>query len=404
MPHQSLGYRYSGPYSLFWLILLLATAVRLPAGAQANPFQLAQQQFMGRDSSLNYVAPLQALLGSKHLYDAQSVGDGAYAQALATYYSFVGKTQKRPASTMPQLAQPYRLVPIEPLLIARAQATSIVLLNEAHDQPAHRVYCRQLLAQLAPLGYRYFAVEALSPADSSINERGFPVASSGFYTCEPSMGNLLRAATQAGFQIVGHEMKESQEKEIADWRQRSNYRDSLQAVNILAVLRVHPQAKIFAYVGYDHVREKADDGVKRLATYLHELGHINPLTIDQTLLYPSATGAGPLALTSASGTPAVVGLYSGSVDLQVVHPPVAWVNNRPNWLATTAPVVADIPPPYAGKPALAQLYDQAEYARYGARAVPLDQYITTKDQRKVYLFPYQESRKTLINYKPAELL
>ncbi|RZK51236.1 MAG: hypothetical protein EOO59_15325 [Hymenobacter sp.] len=198
-------------------------------------------------------------------------------------------------------------------------------------------------------------------------------------------------------------MKESQEKEIADWRQRSNYRDSLQAVNILAVLRAHPQAKIFAYVGYDHVREKADDGVKRLATYLHELGHINPLTIDQTLLYPSATGAGPLALTSASGTPAVVGLYSGSVDLQVVHPPVAWVNNRPNWLATTAPVVADIPPPYAGKPALAQLYDQAEYARYGAQAVPLDQYITTKDQRKVYLFPYQESRKTLINYKPAEL-
>jgi hypothetical protein len=346
---------------------------------------------------------LQVLLANKHLYKAESIEDGAYAQALATYYSFVGKAQKPAASTLPQASQPYQLVPIERLLVARAQATSVVLLNEAHDQPAHRVYCRQLLAQLAPLGYHYFAVEALTPEATGLNERKFPLSSSGFYTCEPSMGNLLRAATEAGFYVVGHEIKESQEKEIADWRQRSNYRDSMQAVNILAVLRAHPQAKVFAYVGYDHVREKTNEGIKRLATYLRELGNINPLTIDQTLVYPSAKKAGPLVLTSASGTPAIIGLYQGYVDLQVVHPPVVWVNNRPDWLATTTPIVADIPAPYAGKPALAQLYDQAEYARYGERAVPLDQCLTTKTQEKVYLFPYQKARKTLIKYKVAEL-
>jgi hypothetical protein len=400
---RSLVYLRSRLSSFVWLVSMLAPGALQPANAQSNPFQLAQQQLIGRDSSLNYVAPLQALLANKHLFDAASIEDGPYAQALATYYSFVGKAEKPAASTLAPAMQPYKLVPVEPLLVARARATSVVLLNEGHDQPAHRVYCRQVLAQLAPLGYHYFAVEALTPEATGLNERGFPLSSSGFYTCEPSMGNLLRAATEAGFYVFGHELKESQEKEFADWRQRSNYRDSMQAVNILAVLRAHPQAKVFAYVGYGHVREKADEGLKCLATYLRELGNINPLTIDQTVVYPSAKKAGLLALTSASGTPATIGIYQGAVDLQVVHPPVTWVNNRPDWLATTAPIVATIPPPYAGKPALAQLYDQAEYTRYGERAVPLDQYLTTKTQEKVYLFPYQKARKTLIKYKVAEL-
>lgn len=399
----SLVYLRSHLSSFGWLISLLVLKTLQPVQAQPSPFQLAQQQFIGRDSSLNYVAPLQALLASKHLFAAASIEGGAYGQALATYYSFVGKAEKPSASALPPAMQPYTLVPVEPLLVARARATSVVLLNEAHDQPAHRVYCRQVLAQLVPLGYRYFAVEALTPEATGLNERGFPLSSSGFYTCEPSMGNLLRAATETGYQVFGHEIKESQEKEFADWRRRSNYRDSMQAVNILAVLRAHPQAKVFAYVGYDHVREKEDMGIKRLATYLRELGSINPLTIDQTVVYPSAKKAGPLALTSASGTPAIIGEYQGCVDLQVVHPPVTRVNDRPDWLATTAPIVATIPPPYAGKPALAQLYDQTEYARYGERAVPLDQYLTTKTQAKVYLFPYQKTRKTVIKYKAAEL-
>lgn len=402
MPRQRLVYSRISLRSCCWLLLLGLLGAGQPARAQPNPFQLAQQQFMGRDSSLNYVAPLQALLASKYLYDAASVEGGAYAQALATYYSFVGKV---PKPTVPSRASAaYRLVPAEPLLVARARATSVVLLNEAHDQPAHRAYGRQLLALLAPLGYRYFAVEALNPQATGLNERKFPLSSSGFYTCEPSMGNLLRAAAEAGFRVVGHEIRESQEKEITDWRRRSNYRDSMQAVNILAVLRAHPQAKVFAYVGYDHVREQADEaGIKRLGTYLRELGNINPLTIDQTLDYPSAAGAGPRALVSAGGSPAIVGLYRGSVDLQVIHPPVRWVNDRPDWLAITAPIVATIPPPYAGQPALAQLYDQAEYARYGTRAVPLDQYLTTKAQRQVYLFPYRKDRKTIVKYQVAAL-
>lgn len=61
------------------------------------------------------------------------------------------------------------------MLAARARA-SVVLINEAHNQPDHRAYCRQLLRQLAPLGYRYCAVEALYPTETAINARKFPLS------------------------------------------------------------------------------------------------------------------------------------------------------------------------------------------------------------------------------------
>ena len=303
---------------------------------------------------------------------------------------------------MPEANPAYRLVAVAPLLAARARATSVVILNEAHNQPMHRAYCRQLLAQLAPLGYQYFAVEALDPDATGFNERKFPLSTTGFYTCEPSMGNLLRAAAETGFYVFGHELKSSQEKEFADWRQRSNYRDSMQAVNILAVLRAHPQAKLVALVGYDHVREKEAEGLKRLATYLRELGHLDPLTIDQTQPYPSASTNSPLVLATAAGVPVVIGQYFQAVDMQVIHPPTTWVNGRPSWLTSGPAITTSIPAPYLGHPALAQLYDQTEYDQYGAQAIPLDQYLTTPTQQRVVLYPHKSARKTVVVYKLAE--
>ncbi len=384
---------------LLWLLLMGMSGLQR-ANAQLNPFQLAGKQFMTRNSRLNYIAPLQTLLANKKQFGRESE-DGPYAQALSTFYSFVGKINSAP---LPRTSPAYRLVPVEPLLLPCAQATSVVILNEAHDQPAHRVYCRRLLAQLAPLGYRYFAVEALDPQATGLNERKFPLATSGFYTCEPNMGNLLRAATENGFTVFSHEVTQSQHKDFADGRRDSNYRDSMQAVNILAVLWAHPQAKLVALVGYGHVMEQERDGLKRLATYLRELGRIDPLTIDQTQAYPSAKTAQPLVLASGDGQPVAMGNYWKTVDLQIIHPPVAWTNGRPNWLAANKAITAAIPFPYLGHVSLVQLYDQTEYQKYGEKAVPLDQYLTTATQQRVFLFPYKSKRRTLIKYRSAELL
>jgi hypothetical protein len=380
--------------------LLAGAAAAPPAAAQVSPFQVASRQFMDSTGRLDYVAPLRSLLAGKPQFDPER-----YAQALATYCSFVGHPTT--AAPGPAAAGPHVLAEAAPLLAERAQATRVVLLNEAHDQPAHRAYCGQLLRQLAPLGYTLFAVEALDPADTGINQRGFPISSSGFYTCEPTMGKLLRTARQGGFQLVSHEISASQEKEFEDWVRRSNYRDSVQAVNILAALRQHPQAKLVALVGHDHILEKERDGLKRLAAYLRELGSIDPLTIDQTQAYqPAAPQPWPGLLTTDGRTPAVTGDNRGYVDVQIIHPPATAVLGRPGWLfadPAARPVTARVPRPYARQRCLVQLYDRAEYRQYGARAVPLDQCLAGPGQRRVRLAGLAAGRRTVLHYQPAEL-
>jgi len=380
---------------------LLCVASLGQAAGQQNPFRLAEQLMLDRGGRLDYVAPLRGLTtANQQVFDSDM-----YGQALATYRSFVGKTTpSAPTSS----ATPYTLAEGAPLLRARARATRVVLINEAHDQPAHRAYCRRLLSQLAPLGYTIFTVEALSPTDTTINERGFPLSSSGFYTREPNMGKLLRAACSGGFRVFSHEITAAQNKEFKDWRKSSNYRDSMQAVNVLALLRKNPKAKIIALVGYDHVLEKESDGVKRLATYLHELGHLDPLTIDQTVVYRPSQGFPanhPTVLVDRTGRPATIGERQGYVDLQVIHPIERLVQGRPNWLATGSNTLvrAPIPPPYAGQPCLAQLYDRQEYQRYGKKAIPLDQYLTIAQQQGVRLYGLAAGRAVVIKYRPAKL-
>ena len=368
--------------------------------APQNPFRLAEKLLLSPEGNLDYVAPLRGLAAANQ----QAFDSDMYSQVLETYNSFVGKlTPVHPS----RLDAPYALAEAGPLLVERARATSVVIINEAHNQPAHRAYCRQLLRQLAPLGYSVFTVEALSATDTRINERKFPIASSGFYTREPNMGKLLRAACTSGLQVVGHEITAAQEKEFANGVQRSNYRDSMQAVNILAVMRKNPQAKIVALVGYDHVLEKERDGVKRLATYLRELGHLDPFTIDQTQSYRPAQGppaTKPLALVGRDGRPATIGERQGYVDMEVIHPPQTLVQGRPAWLAAVASdklVTAPIPATYVGRRCLAQLYEQQEYQQYGDQAIPLDQYFTEVSQKEIRLFGLDPGRATIIKYRPV---
>ena len=369
--------------------------------APQSPFQLAEKLVLSPKGNLDYVAPLRGLAANQQAFDSDS-----YRQALETYDSFVGKLTPV-VPTRP--AKPYALAEVGPLLAAGARATSVVLINEAHNQPAHRAYCRQLLRQLAPLGYSFFAVEALYPTDTKINEQKFPLAASGYYVREPNMGKLLRAACAGGFQVVSHEITAAQEKEFANGVQRSNHRDSMQAVNLLAVLRKNPNAKIVALVGYDHVLKKERDGVKRLATYLRELGHLDPFTVDQTQAYRPTQGppvARPLAVVTLKGRLATIGERQGCVDMEIVHPAETLVQGRPTWLGAIASdqvVTARIPAPYAGHRCLAQLYDQQEYQQYGDKAIPLDQYLTAPPFQKVRLFGLDSGRATLIKYRPADL-
>ena len=387
----------------YWLSATLAGLLGIAATvAQQNPFQAAGQLFTDREGRLDYVAPLRALRINQPSFDSDM-----YGQALATYQSFVGRI----SPVVPiKSTTPYALAQVGPRLALRARATSVVLINEAHNQPAHRAYCRQLLQQLAPLGYTILAVEALSTAEMTLNERKFPVAASGFYTREPTMANLLRAACESNFYVFSHEQTAAQNKRFTDSRKEDNYRDSMQAVNILTILRRNPRAKIVALVGYDHVLEKERNGLKRMATYLRELGHLDPFTIDQTECYrpPLSTPATePMALTTPSGALAVIGDRKGYVDMQIIHPAATLVQGRPKWLVEgklSVAVTRIIPPAYMGHHWLVQLYDEKEYRQYGEKAIPLDQYLTGPKEKRVYLMAFKPGRPVVIKYRAADSL
>ena len=152
-----------------------------------------------------------------------------------------------------------------------ARDTRVVMLNENHWYPKHRLFAIALLKKLKKSGYTHLALEALYPnQDRKINERGYPTFNSGYYIREPNFGQLIRSAKKLGFVIIGYE---NENREIN--------RELGQAQNLKQILDENPNHKIFVYAGLDHILEKETKSGKRMAAYFKELTEINPLTINQ---------------------------------------------------------------------------------------------------------------------------
>ncbi|AUD06073.1 hypothetical protein [Spirosoma pollinicola] len=77
-------------------------------------------------------------------------------------------------------------VPAQEYIIQRAQSEQLVIINEAHHNPPHRVFTASLLKGLYQAGFRYLAAETLYASDSTLNQRGYPLIGSGYYTREPT--------------------------------------------------------------------------------------------------------------------------------------------------------------------------------------------------------------------------
>lgn len=149
---------------------------------------------------------------------------------------------------------------------------------------------------------------------------------------------------------------------------------------------------MLVYVGYSHAAEAPVAGGEWMASRLKRMTGIDPLTIDQTTLSPSAFGTGIRALYAAlkprlrdgsvipmlDGKPLVVGPLAGAVDLQVAHAPERLVGGRPDWLLAMGrkpvPVPADLRP--RGGTALVQAFLDGE----GDDAIPVDQLVLAAGQ------------------------
>ncbi|MCB0632619.1 MAG: hypothetical protein KDD15_22930, partial [Lewinella sp.] len=231
-------------------------------------------------------------------------------------------------------------------ILKRAAREQIIIINEAHHRPLHRVFVETLLPGLHERGYRYLGLEALSSNrkdslalgnDTLLNERGYPLNSylTGIYTREPQFGNLIRKASRTGYYVFGYERSGFQ-PELE--------RDEAEAQNVLKILEKDPDAKILLYCGYAHLVETniaegaANYGKSQwLAGYLKELTGIDPFTINQEVLtYRPDSTLSPYYPLIETNRPAVLlndegKLFNGPAgfdkyDALVYHPNAKPVN------------------------------------------------------------------------------
>lgn len=162
-------------------------------------------------------------------------------------------------------------------IIREAQKHKIVMINENHFYPNHRIFVAELLPKLKEIGYKYLALEALdTKQDSLLNlAYSYPTLETGFYTREQNYAVLIRKAKEWGFEFVAYENTDnSQDREIE------------QAENLYGkTFKVDPKSKVVVLAGIDHILENAtSSGKKWMACIFKNQYNIDPLTISQTHL------------------------------------------------------------------------------------------------------------------------
>lgn len=222
-------------------------------------------------------------------YDKQE--EWTKLQMALTYSSFLGKnkfyesylnqleSRFKPNDTISNSIQENSKTGHEVIetIIKEAEKHKIVMINENHFYPNHRLLVADLLVKLKEIGYNYLALEALDvKQDSLLNlKNAYPTLGTGFYTSEQNYSNLIRKAKELGYEFVAYENTDS-----------TKNREMGQAENLYnKTFKIEPESKVLVLAGIDHILEKPTSrGKEWMATIFKNTYNIDPLTISQTHL------------------------------------------------------------------------------------------------------------------------
>lgn len=217
-----------------------------------------------------------------------------------------------------------------------AKNKQLVMINEAHHRPEHRVFTTQLLKELHKEGFSYIALEGLNTKDSLLQKRGYPNNKSGIYIQNTSYSNLIRTAMNLGMTVISYDTNAS----------TSNERDSLQAMNIYhQTFAKDANAKVIIHAGYNHIGKEALGSSRPMGVVLSNKTKIEPLAIDQTLIFEHQIlsrkdkNYSYIIQNNTITEISVLGkqndiwcIASNYYDISVIHPPVQFSNFRPTYL------------------------------------------------------------------------
>ncbi len=223
-------------------------------------------------------------------------------------------------------------------ILNKAKKNRVVMINEAHDQPAHRAFTISLLEDLYKAGFRYLAMEMLRNHNNNAITK--VTVAAGHYVCEPVAGELIRKALELGYTLVPYEDNAPEHSvKQREYAQAKNLHDF--------ITKKDSTAKIVVHAGYGHIEEGASsDDFIPMAAYFKNISGIDPLTIDQTHMtegglntfessvYNQWIRKHPLTKPAVIIQDQVSIELSGSImnDIYVIHPPFKYSNGRPTWM------------------------------------------------------------------------
>jgi hypothetical protein len=254
----------------------------------------------------------------------------------------------------------------------------VVIFNEAHTYGQHRAFLRDILRGLYEKGFRHLALETLNPKDN-LNDRDYPLRTvSGFYSDEPTFGQMLREAKSIGFQLWSYE----------NTLPSDDFRELEQAKNLKKIMDKFPNEKFLIWVGHGHIYESTEQmDFKMMASYLKKLTGINPYTIEQTMFKETSQEETdpaiwkvalkkwqfkkPIVITKKD-TIFVLPQMKGIVDMQVFFPRTDYTNDYPNWMGNSENTSYDLnidKEHFKGK--LLKIFLKNEYKKEVERAIPV---------------------------------
>lgn len=289
----------------------------------------------------------------------------------------------------------FQPTPAVEALLADAEKHDIVIINEAHHEPRHRVFTRQMLQGLYDRGYRHFGLETLSSfgsVDSMLKAGHYPSLKSGYYTRDPQFAALVAEASRIGFSLFGYEASGTGSPKL---------RELGQMRNIMAYRAEHPDGKYLLHVGYSHANEGELGGrwEKAMAQRLADTTGLDPLTINQTHFREMSRPAlerfefrelpvkAPSVYVNAGGEHWNFDNEIRWFDRYVFHPRTTYRHGRPDYVYTfgQVPVYVDCEQLGADGPFLLQAYAAEDDL---TKAVPRDVVETSADEaRALALLP-----------------
>ena len=238
-----------------------------------NPFGEIFKAFK-IDESLNYIEVLKWIEKNTPFYTLNKNDQSywAFFQAAATYSSFVKNSNvfekeiaeythstKEYYSNEQHINLTYSNIPFSDTIKEIAKNNDILIFNENHWMPKHRLLVSSLLSDLFELGYRNLAVEAINFDADSIQQRGYVSCKDGFYTNEPEMANLLNEAMSMGYRLIKYEsINSGVEREIGQAENLKNQMNDDKTIILcgLGHINLSPIAQTMAYFLKESIDKK----------------------------------------------------------------------------------------------------------------------------------------------------